>query len=74
MGGFPNVTQVIGVKTYACSGEINNAARLDRKTDRGKQELSSDDFIPQGSTANQGQRWLGRRSSGGFLENLKGSL
>lgn len=74
VGGFPNIIQVIRLKTHAYTGEINKATKLCRKTDRGEQELSLDDFIPQGSTANQGQYWLGRGSSGDFLENLKGNL
>lgn len=74
VGGFPNIIRVIRLKTHVYSGEFNKATRLHRKKDTRKQELSPDDFIPQGSTANQGQRLLGRGSSGDFLENFKGNL
>lgn len=74
VGGFPNIIRVIRLKTHVYSGEFNKATRLHRKKDTRKQELSPDDFIPQGSTANQGQSLLGRGSSGDFLENFKGDL
>lgn len=74
VGGFPNVIQVIGLKTHVYSGEFNKATRLCRKKDTRKQELSPDDFIPQGSTVNQAQHLLGRGSSGDFFKNFKGIL
>lgn len=53
MGGFPSATQG-RLKTHACSGKVSKATRPCCKTDSRKQELSLDDFIPQGSAADQG--------------------
>lgn len=74
VGGFPNVIQVIRLKTHVYSGEFNKATRLWEKKNTRKQELSPDDFISPGSTVNQGQHLLGRGSSGDFFDNFKGNL
>lgn len=72
MGGFPNATQD-RLKTHACSGKVNKATRPHCETDRGKQELSPDDFIPQGSATDQG-RLVGKEKLWRFHGELERKL